>query len=99
MFACVCAPAVGPASRHLRPGCSQVAGGTRLLRVGRAALSRGPCTQEMDPDLVARSEACDMPFEPVYVNEDGSWSVPELAYHERRTEWQKWIDQTVFKQE
>eukprot|EP00200_Dunaliella_tertiolecta_P001510 CAMPEP_0202349006 /NCGR_PEP_ID=MMETSP1126-20121109/6682_1 /ASSEMBLY_ACC=CAM_ASM_000457 /TAXON_ID=3047 /ORGANISM="Dunaliella tertiolecta, Strain CCMP1320" /LENGTH=281 /DNA_ID=CAMNT_0048940753 /DNA_START=145 /DNA_END=989 /DNA_ORIENTATION=- len=53
---------------------------------------------ENDPDIVRRAQEVDTPFEPVYVNDDGSWMLPQLAYRERRSEWQKYIDQTRFKQ-
>lgn len=33
-----------------------------------------------------------MPWDPVFENEDGSWNAPELAYAERRADWQKYID-------
>ncbi|KAF5830548.1 hypothetical protein DUNSADRAFT_14355 [Dunaliella salina] len=51
-----------------------------------------------DPDIVRRAQEVDAPFEPVYDNDDGSWMLPQLAYREKRTDWQKYIDQTRFKQ-
>ncbi|KIZ03652.1 hypothetical protein MNEG_4306 [Monoraphidium neglectum] len=53
---------------------------------------------EADPDLIRRAEACDVPLEPVYINEDGSWMAPSLNYKEKRTDWQAYIDRTVYKQ-
>ena len=34
-----------------------------------------------------RAEACDIPFEPVYMDEDGNWMSPLLNYKEKRTDW------------
>ncbi|KAG2449491.1 hypothetical protein HYH02_005635 [Chlamydomonas schloesseri] len=53
---------------------------------------------EADPELVQRAQDYDVPFEPVYMNEDGTWTAPLLNYKEKRTEWQKYIDQTFYKQ-
>lgn len=39
-----------------------------------------------------------MPLEPVYINTDGSWMAPSLNYKEKRTDWQAYIDRTVYKQ-
>lgn len=43
-------------------------------------------------------QACDVPFDPVYLEEDGMFA-PGLAYDEKRADWQAWIDKTVYKQE
>ncbi len=40
----------------------------------------------------------DVPFEPVYVDENGNWTAPLLNYAEKRTSWQKHIDQEFYKQ-
>ncbi|GIL83261.1 hypothetical protein Vretimale_11371 [Volvox reticuliferus] len=53
---------------------------------------------EADPDLVRRAQDYDVPFEPVYMDEQGNWTAPLLNYKEKRTEWQKYIDQTFYKQ-
>ncbi|PNW77879.1 hypothetical protein CHLRE_10g455451v5 [Chlamydomonas reinhardtii] len=53
---------------------------------------------EADPELVQRAQDYDVPFEPVYMNEDGTWTAPLLNYKEKRTAWQKYIDQTFYKQ-
>ncbi|KXZ54611.1 hypothetical protein GPECTOR_4g676 [Gonium pectorale] len=53
---------------------------------------------EADPELVQRAQDYDVPFEPVYMDEQGNWSAPLLNYAEKRTEWQKYIDQTFYKQ-
>ncbi|KAI8476168.1 MAG: hypothetical protein J3K34DRAFT_402308 [Monoraphidium minutum] len=53
---------------------------------------------EADPDLIRRAEACDVPLEPVYINEDGSWMAPSLNYKAKRADWQAYIDRTVYKQ-
>ncbi|GLI59916.1 hypothetical protein VaNZ11_001961 [Volvox africanus] len=53
---------------------------------------------EADPDLVRRAQDYDVPFEPVYMDEKGNWTAPLLNYQEKRTEWQKYIDQTFYKQ-
>lgn len=44
-------------------------------------------------------QACDIPFEPVYVNPDGSWTAPLLNYKESRTEWQAYLDKKLYKEE
>eukprot|EP00877_Chromochloris_zofingiensis_P013208 jgi/Chrzof1/8140/UNPLg00187.t1 len=54
---------------------------------------------EADPDLITRAQACDIPFEPVYVNPDGSWTAPLLNYKESRTEWQAYLDKKLYKEE
>eukprot|EP00879_Flechtneria_rotunda_P015983 GHRR01016716.1.p1 GENE.GHRR01016716.1~~GHRR01016716.1.p1 ORF type:complete len:291 (+),score=105.78 GHRR01016716.1:283-1155(+) len=55
---------------------------------------------EADPELLMRAQECDIPFEPVYVEDSsGAWTAPSLNYHEKRTEWQAYIDQKVYKQE
>ncbi|KAG2490964.1 hypothetical protein HYH03_010640 [Edaphochlamys debaryana] len=53
---------------------------------------------EADPELVQRAQDYDVPFEPVYIDEQGNWSAPLLNYREKRTDWQKYIDQTFYKQ-
>jgi len=53
---------------------------------------------EADPDLIRRAQACDIPFEPVYVDKDGSWMAPSLNYKEKRADWQAYIDKNVYKQ-
>ena len=40
-----------------------------------------------------------MPLEPVYLDEQGQYSAPSLQYHERRTDWQRYIDQNFYHQE
>jgi len=53
---------------------------------------------ERDPDLIRRAQECDVPFEPVYENQDGSFQAPQLNYAEKRTEWQAYIDRTFYGQ-
>ncbi|GLC33548.1 hypothetical protein PLESTM_000083400 [Pleodorina starrii] len=53
---------------------------------------------EADPELVRRAQDYDVPFEPVYMDDEGNWTAPLLNYQEKRTEWQKYIDQTFYKQ-
>jgi hypothetical protein len=43
-------------------------------------------------------QACDVPLEPVYLDESGQYTAPSLAYDERRTDWQRYIDRTFYKQ-
>jgi hypothetical protein len=40
-----------------------------------------------------------MPWEPVYEDADGALMAPSLVYDEKRADWQKYIDQTYYKQE
>jgi len=40
-----------------------------------------------------------MPWEPVYEAEDGGLMAPSLDYHNKRTDWQAYIDRTFYKQE
>lgn len=46
-------------------------------------------------------QACDTPFEPVYVDTaTGKWTAPSLAnYREKRADWQAYIEQSVYKQD
>ncbi len=60
--------------------------------------------REIDLSHTPRAVPCalpqdyDVPFEPVYMDEQGNWSAPLLNYAEKRTEWQKYIDQTFYRQ-
>jgi hypothetical protein len=40
-----------------------------------------------------------MPWEPVYTGEDGKLMAPSLDYHNKRADWQAYIDRTFYKQE
>lgn len=53
---------------------------------------------ENDPDLIRRAEDNDTPFEPVYEDESGNFQAPQLNYAEKRADWQRYIDQTRYKQ-
>lgn len=53
---------------------------------------------QQDPDIIRRAQENDVPFEPVYVDENGNWMAPLLNYKEKRTDWQEYIDRTVYKQ-
>eukprot|EP00878_Enallax_costatus_P010060 GHUV01010501.1.p1 GENE.GHUV01010501.1~~GHUV01010501.1.p1 ORF type:complete len:270 (+),score=67.17 GHUV01010501.1:147-956(+) len=55
---------------------------------------------EADPELILRAQDCDIPFEPVYIDEaSGALMAPSLNYHEKRADWQAYIDRTFYKQE
>ena len=46
------------------------------------------------------TKACDVPLEPVYLDpETGAYRAPSLNYKEKRADWQRYIDQTFYKQE
>lgn len=62
-------------------------------------LSKDPVeVLQRDPDIIRRAKENDVPFEPVYVDENGNWMAPLLNYKEKRTDWQAYIDRTVYKQ-
>ena len=57
-----------------------------------------PSTSIALPLSTPPTQACDVPLEPVYLNDDGSWTAPSLNYKEKRADWQAYIDRTVYKQ-
>ena len=66
-----------------------------------SGLRRDLCLEHTHTHSLSHSPApqdYDVPFEPVYMNEDGTWTAPLLNYKEKRTAWQKYIDQTFYKQ-
>lgn len=48
--------------------------------------------------LETRTQACDVPLEPVFDNPDGSLMVPKFNYREKRADWQAHIDKTQPRQ-
>jgi hypothetical protein len=54
---------------------------------------------QANPELIRTAQDNDLPFEPTYQEADGSWMAPSLNYQEKRTDWQRYIDQSIYKQE
>ncbi len=50
-----------------------------------------------NPLLIKQAQATDVPFEPVYQAEDGSWMVPSFNYSEKKADWQAYLDKVVSK--
>lgn len=87
--------------------CSSYAGSSQLPQVNDVSChpvllmrtqTQSTCLNPSSYPAFSYAQVNDVPFDPVFLDEDGNWTAPLLHYKEKRAPWQAYIDRVHFKQ-